>query len=131
LCVLCYKGILMGHIFFFLLIGFFFFSSCREEKKGNMRPIPKKMNAKVQSTKKVVHTTHFIPKTNLFRRLFPAQVIYLTLILIRIRLIHQGILQSHLLPVLAPQTPCQKQFVTALSIFLLRKRLLVFQLMNC
>jgi len=61
----------MGHIFFFLLFGFFFFSSCREEKKGNVRPIPKKMDAKVQSTKKVVHTTHFEPKAELKPEFIP------------------------------------------------------------
>jgi hypothetical protein len=49
-----------NHLLFFALLWFFF--SCKEEKKVNVRPRPKKMEAKVKSTKKVVHSTHFIPK---------------------------------------------------------------------
>ena len=50
---------------------FILFSSCREEKKGNERTISKKMEAKVKSTKKVVHSTHVIPKTEMKPELIP------------------------------------------------------------
>jgi hypothetical protein len=52
----------MSHIqlLFPVLIALLF--SCREEKKPNTRPIPKEIEAKVNSTKKAVHATHFRPK---------------------------------------------------------------------
>ena len=71
MCVLCDKGILMRHLFLILWMCFIFFSSCREEKKRDVRPIPKKMEAKVKSTKKVVHITHFIPKAEPKPELIP------------------------------------------------------------
>ena len=55
----------MRHLFFIIWMCFIFFSSCREEKKGTVRPIPKKTEAKVKSTKKVVHPTHFKLKAEL------------------------------------------------------------------
>ena len=54
---------------FFVLLLFFF--SCKEEKKVNVRPRPKKMESKVKSTKKVVHTTHFEPKAKLKPEFIP------------------------------------------------------------
>lgn len=71
MCVLCCKGILMRHLFFIIWMCFIFFSSCREEKKGTVRPIPKKKEAKVKSTKKVVHPTHFKLKAELKPELIP------------------------------------------------------------
>jgi hypothetical protein len=71
LCVLCDKGILMRQLFFIIWMCFILFSSCREEKKGNERTISKKMEAKVKSTKKVVHSTHVIPKAELKLKLIP------------------------------------------------------------
>jgi len=71
LCVLCDKGILMRQLFFIIWMCFILFSSCREEKKGNERTIPKKMEVKVKSTKKVVHSTHFIPKAEMKPELIP------------------------------------------------------------
>lgn len=55
----------MSHIqlLFPVLIALLF--SCREEKKPNTRPIPKEIQAKVNSTKKAVHATHFRPKAQL------------------------------------------------------------------
>jgi hypothetical protein len=61
----------MRQLFFILWMCFILFSSCREEKKGNERTIPKKMKAKVQSTKKVVHSTQVIPKAELKPKLIP------------------------------------------------------------
>ncbi|MEY4286118.1 MAG: hypothetical protein RL511_191 [Bacteroidota bacterium] len=55
----------MRQLFFIIWMCFILFSSCREEKKGNERTISKKMEAKVKSTKKVVHSTHVIPKAEL------------------------------------------------------------------
>jgi hypothetical protein len=52
----------MWQILTVLLFCFFLFSSCREEKKGNVRQIPKKTESKKKLTNKVVHPTHFIPK---------------------------------------------------------------------
>jgi len=74
LCVLCDKGILMRQLFFILWMCFILFTYCREEKKGNVRPIPKKMEAMVQSTKKVVHSTHVIPKTEIKPEMIPQVV---------------------------------------------------------
>jgi hypothetical protein len=54
---------------FFVLLLFFF--SCKEEKKVNVGLRPKKMESKVKSTKKVVHTTHFIPKAKLKPEFIP------------------------------------------------------------
>ncbi len=71
MCVLCDKGILMRQLFFIIWMCFILFSSCREEKKGNERTIPKKMEAKVKSTKKVVHSTHVIRKTEMKPKLIP------------------------------------------------------------
>jgi hypothetical protein len=55
----------MSHIqlLFPVLIALLF--SCREEKKPNTRPIPKEIEAKVNSTKKAVHATHFRLKAQL------------------------------------------------------------------
>jgi hypothetical protein len=61
----------MRQLFFIIWMCFILFSSCREEKKGNVRPIPKKMESKVNSTKKVVHSTHVIPKTEMKPELIP------------------------------------------------------------
>jgi hypothetical protein len=61
----------MRQLFFIIWMCFILFSSCREEKKGNERTIPKKMEAKVKSTKKVVHSTHVIPKTEMKPELIP------------------------------------------------------------
>lgn len=69
MCVLCDKGILMRHLLFIIWMCFIFFSSCREEKKGNVRPIPKKMEAKVNSTKRQQHPTRFKP--NLKPKIIP------------------------------------------------------------
>lgn len=71
MCVLCCKGILMRQLFIIIWMCFTLFSACREQKKGNVRPIPKKMEAKVKSTKKVVHTTHFTPKSELKPKIIP------------------------------------------------------------
>lgn len=57
---------------FFVLLLFFF--SCKEEKKVNVRPSPKKSESKVKSTKKVVHTTHFEPKAQLKPEFIPQVV---------------------------------------------------------
>lgn len=69
MCVLCDKGILMRHLLFIIWMCFIFFSSCREEKKGNVRPIPKKMESKVNSTKRQQHPTRFKP--NLKPKIIP------------------------------------------------------------
>jgi hypothetical protein len=61
----------MRQLFIIIWMCFTLFSACREQKKGNVRPIPKKMEAKVKSTKKVVHTTHFIPKAEPKPELIP------------------------------------------------------------
>ena len=61
----------MRQLFIIIWMCFTLFSACREQKKGNVRPIPKKMEAKVKSTKKVVHTTHFIPKAKLKPEFIP------------------------------------------------------------
>ena len=61
----------MRQLFFIIWMCFILFSSCREEKKGNERTISKKMEAKVKSTKKVVHSTHVIPKTEMKPELIP------------------------------------------------------------
>jgi hypothetical protein len=61
----------MRQLFFIIWMCFILFSSCREEKKGNERTIPKKMEAKVKSTKKVVHSTHVIRKTEMKPKLIP------------------------------------------------------------
>ena len=71
MCVLCCKGILMRQLFIIIWMCFTLFSACREQKKGNVRPIPKKMEAKVNSTKKVVHSTNFTPKSELKPELIP------------------------------------------------------------
>lgn len=55
----------MWQILTVLLFCFFLFSSCREEKKGNERYIPKKMEATVKSSNKVVDRAQFIPKVEL------------------------------------------------------------------
>ena len=47
-------------LLFSALLWFFF--ACKEEKKAHVLPMSKEIEAKVKSTKKVVHTTHFIPK---------------------------------------------------------------------
>jgi hypothetical protein len=59
-------------LLFFVLLLFFF--SCKEEKKVNVRPSPKKSESKVKSTKKVVHTTHFEPKAQLKPEFIPQVV---------------------------------------------------------
>jgi hypothetical protein len=51
-----------------------FFFSCKEEKKVNVSPSPKKSESKVKSTKKVVHTTHFEPKAQLKPEFIPQVV---------------------------------------------------------
>jgi hypothetical protein len=56
-------------LLFSVLLCFFF--SCKDEKKANVRPMPKEIKAKVKSTKKVVHTTHFIPKAQLKPEIIP------------------------------------------------------------
>ena len=61
-----------NHLLFFALLWFFF--SCKEEKKVNVRPSPKKSESKVKSTKKVVHTTHFEPKAQLKPEFIPQVV---------------------------------------------------------
>ena len=61
----------MRQLFIIIWMCFTLFSACREQKKGNVRPIPKKMEAKVKSTKKVVHTTHFKLKAELKPELIP------------------------------------------------------------
>lgn len=55
----------MRQLFIIIWMCFTLFSACREQKKGNVRPIPKKMESKVKSTKKVVHATHFKHKAEL------------------------------------------------------------------
>ena len=52
-----------------------FFVSCKEEKKAKVRPMPKNLEAKVKSTKKVVHTTHFIPKAEYIPEEIPKFII--------------------------------------------------------
>jgi hypothetical protein len=59
-------------LLFFVLLLFFF--SCKEEKKVNVRPSPKKRESKLKSTKKVVHTTHFEPKAQLKPEFIPQVV---------------------------------------------------------
>ena len=61
----------MRQLFIIIWMCFTLFSACREQKKGNVRPIPKKMEAKVNSTKKVDHSTHFIPKAEPKPELIP------------------------------------------------------------
>ena len=56
-------------LLFFALLWFFL--SCKEEKKVNVRPRPKKMESKVKSAKRVVYTTHFIPKAKLKPEFIP------------------------------------------------------------
>jgi hypothetical protein len=59
----------MRHLLFIIWMCFIFFSSCREEKKGNVRPIPKKMESKVNSTMSQQHPTRFKP--NLKPKIIP------------------------------------------------------------
>lgn len=75
MCVLCYKGFHMHKklLFFSVLLCIFF--SCKEEKKAKVRPIPKEIEAKVKSTKKVGHTTHFIPKAEYIPEMIPKFII--------------------------------------------------------
>ena len=56
-------------LLFSVLLCLFF--SCKEEKKANVHPLPKEIQAKVKTTKKEVHTTHFIPKAEYIQEEIP------------------------------------------------------------
>lgn len=56
-------------LLFSVLLCFFF--SCKDEKKTNVHSIPKNIESKGKSTRKVVHTTHFVPKAQLKPEIIP------------------------------------------------------------
>ena len=56
-------------LLFSVLLCFFF--SCKDEKKTNVHSIPKNIESKGKSTRKVVHTTHFVPKAQVKPEIIP------------------------------------------------------------
>jgi hypothetical protein len=56
-------------LLFLVLLCLFF--SCKEEKKANVHPLPKEIQAKVKTTKKVMHSIHLKPKAQLKPEIIP------------------------------------------------------------
>jgi hypothetical protein len=61
----------MGRNLLLFSVVFWLFSSCKEERKTNVHAIPKNIESKGKSTKKVMHTTHFKPKAQFKPEIIP------------------------------------------------------------
>ena len=61
----------MGRNLLLFSVVFWLFSSCQEERKTNVHAIPKNIESKGKSTKKVMHSIHFKPKAQLKPEIIP------------------------------------------------------------